>query len=194
MMFMNRSLARFCPSKVSAQRFRVRDPKLTTKQSIFGVGFILFVILLARAAMINKIMAITWVIFLVSIVMFHYIRKFTLKLIMSHYDLYTIMAEIEEQDKTIPAHVFATPTRASEAFLQLFYENREKLRLTTKYNIDPVALQKIGEDEGFIIERLDADQLAKRLVRKYQNLVMDIRIRAERIQNMSLLRKRKNFS
>jgi hypothetical protein len=71
---MNRSLARFCPSKVSAQRFRVSYP----------------------------IIGITWILFLVSIGMFHYIRKFTSKLIMSHYDIYTIMAEIEEQDKTIP--------------------------------------------------------------------------------------------
>jgi hypothetical protein len=99
---MNRSLARFCPSKVSAQRFRVRDPTLTTKQSIFGVGVILFVILLARAVLIYPIIGITWILFLVSIGMFHYIRKFTSKLIMSHYDIYTIMAEIEEQDKTIP--------------------------------------------------------------------------------------------
>ena len=38
----------FCPTKVSAQRFRVRDPTLTTKQSIFGVGFILFIILLVN--------------------------------------------------------------------------------------------------------------------------------------------------
>jgi hypothetical protein len=86
---MNRSLARFCPSKVSAQRFRVR-------------GVILFVILLARAVLIYPIIGITWILFLVSIGMFHYIRKFTSKLIMSHYDIYTIMAEIEEQDKTIP--------------------------------------------------------------------------------------------
>ncbi len=38
----------FCPTKVSAQHFRVRDPTLTTKQSIFGVGFILFIILLVN--------------------------------------------------------------------------------------------------------------------------------------------------
>lgn len=164
------------------------------KQSIFGVGFIVFVILVARAALIYPIMVITWVIFLVSIVIFHYIRKFTSKLIMSHYDIYTVMAELEERDKAIPAHVFATPTRVSAHFLQLFYHNREKLRLTTRYNIDPVALQKIGEDEGFIIERLEAEQLAKRLMKKYPNLVMDIRMRAERINNMSLIRKRKNFS
>jgi hypothetical protein len=177
---MNHSLARFCPSKVSAQRFRVRNPTPTTKQSIFGVGFILFVILLARAALIDPIIGITWVIFLVSIVIFHYIRKLTSKLIMRHYDIYTVMAEIEERDKAIPAHVFATPTRASAAFLQLFYENRAKLKLTTGYNIDPVALQKIGEDEGFIIDRPDAEQLAKSLMKKYPNLVMEIRMRAEK--------------
>ncbi len=38
----------FCPTKVSAQHFSVRDPTLTTKQSIFGVGFILFIILLVN--------------------------------------------------------------------------------------------------------------------------------------------------
>ena len=180
MTFIDRSLARFCPSKVSAQRFRVRNPKLTTKQSIFGVGVILFVILLARAALIDPIIGITWAIFLVSIVMFHYIRKFTSKLIMSHYDIYTVMAEIEERDKAIPAHVFATPTRASAHFLQLFYESREKFKLTTSYNIDPVALQKIGEDEGFVMGRLEAEQLAMSLVKKYPNLVMEIRMRAEK--------------
>jgi len=72
--------------------------------------------------------------------MFHYIRKLTSKLIMSHYDIYTVMAEIEERDKAIPAHVFATPSRVSTHFLQLFYESREKFKLTTSYNIDPVAL------------------------------------------------------
>ncbi len=142
----------------------------------------------------DKIMVITWVILLVSIAMFHYISKFTSKLIMRHYDIYTVMAEIEERDKAVPAHVFATPTRASAHFLQLFYENREKFKLTTRYDIDPVALQKIGEDEGFVMGRLEAERLAKSLVKKYPNLVMDIRMRAERIQNMSLIRKRKNFS
>ena len=142
----------------------------------------------------DKIMVITWVILLVSIMMFHYIRKFTSKLIMRHYDIYTVMAEIEERDKAVPAHVFATPTRASSHFLQLFYENREKFKLTTSYDIDHVALQKIGEDEGFVMGRLEAEQLAKSLMKKYPNLVMDIRMRAERIQNMSLIRKRKNIS
>ena len=104
------------------------------------------------------------------------------------------MAEIEERDKARPAHVFATPTRASAHFLKLFYESRERFKLTTGYNIDPVSLQKIGEDEGFVMGRLEAEQLAKSLVKKYPNLVMDIRMRAERIQNMSLIRKRKNFS
>jgi hypothetical protein len=194
MMFMIHSPALFCPSKVSARNFRVRDSRLNTKQSIVGVGFILTVILLAGAAMIDKIMSITWGIFLVSMVIFYYIRKLTSKLILSHYDLYTIMAEIEEQDKAIPAHVFATPTRASSHFLQLFYHNREKLKLTTRYNIDPVSLQKIGEDEGFIIEQIDAERLAMSLMKRYPNLVMDIRIRAERRQNMGLLRKQNNFS
>ena len=68
------------------------------------------------------------------------------------------------------------------------------MKLTTRYDIDPVSLQKIGEDEGFVIERLDAEQLAKRLMRKYPNLVMEIRMRAERIQNWGLIRKRKNIS
>jgi len=38
----------FCPTKASAQRFTVRDPTITTKQSIFGVGFILFIVLLVN--------------------------------------------------------------------------------------------------------------------------------------------------
>ncbi len=38
----------FCPTKVSAQHFNVRNPALTTKQSIFGVGFILFIVLLVN--------------------------------------------------------------------------------------------------------------------------------------------------
>jgi len=196
MTLMNKMLSYqgFCPSKDSAQSFNAGDPKLTTKQSIFGVGVILFTILLARAALFYPIMVITWALFLVSFVMFHYIRKFTSKLIMSHYDIYTVMAELEEQDKAIPAHVYATPSRASEAFMKLFYANREQLRLTTRYDIDPVALQKIGEDEGFVIERLDAEKLAKSLMNKYPNLVMEIRIRAERLQNRSLIHKRKNNS
>ena len=142
----------------------------------------------------DKIMVITWALLLVSIVMFHYIRKLTSNLITRHYDIYTVMAEIEERDKAVPAHVFATPTRVRAHFLQLFYENREKFKLTTSYDIDPVALQKIGEDEGFVMGRLEAEQLAMSLVKKYPNLVMDIRMRAERIQNMSLIRKRKNIS
>jgi hypothetical protein len=101
------------------------------------------------------------------------------------------MAEIEERNKAIPAHVFATPTCVSAHFLQLFYENREKFKLTTSYDIDPVALQKIGEDEGFVMGRLEAEQLAESLVKKYPNLVMDIRMRAERLNNMSLIRKRR---
>ena len=113
-------------------------------------------------------------------VMIYYIRKCALKLVRPRYDVYPIMAELEERDKAIPAHVFATPTRAIAHFLQLFYDNREKMKLTTSYNIDPVSLQKIGEDEGFIIEQLDAEQLAKRLVRKYPNLVWEILMRAEK--------------
>jgi len=142
----------------------------------------------------DKIAVITWIIFLTSMVMFYYFRKCALKLVRPHYDVYPIIAELEERDNARPAHVFSTPTRAIAHFLQLFYDNREKMKLTTRYDIDPVSLQKIGEDEGFVIERLDAEQLAKRLMRKYPNLVMEIRMRAERIQNWGLIRKRKNIS
>jgi hypothetical protein len=39
----------FCPSKESAQRFRVRN-KITLEQSVVGVGFILILILLVNAS------------------------------------------------------------------------------------------------------------------------------------------------
>ena len=126
----------------------------------------------ARAS--DKIVVITWVLLLVSIAMFNFIRKSTLKLIGAHYNIYPIMAEIEEQDKARPVHVFTNATRASKHFLQLFYNRREKLRLTTSYNIDPVDLQKVAEDEGHIIPRLEAEQLAMRLSRRYPNLVYEI--------------------
>jgi len=42
--------------------------------------------------------------------------------------------------------------------------------------------------------RLEAEQLAKSLVKKYPNLVMEIRMRAERSQNWGRIRKRKNIS
>ena len=109
--------------------------------------------------------------------MIYYIRKCALKLVRPRYDVYPIMAELEERDKAIPAHVFATPARAIAHFLKLFYDNREKIKLTTRYNIDPVSLQKIGEDEGLIIVRLDAEQLAIRLTEKYPNLVWEILMR-----------------
>ena len=38
----------FCPTKVSAQHFNVRNPALTTKQSIFGVGLIVLSLLLVN--------------------------------------------------------------------------------------------------------------------------------------------------
>ena len=98
------------------------------------------VVLLAHAmTFINKIAVITWVIFLTTMVIFYYIRKCALTLVRAHYDVYTIMAEIEERDNARPAHIFTTPTRAIAHFLQLFSENREKMKLTTEYNLDPVS-------------------------------------------------------
>ncbi len=38
----------FCPTKVSAQHFKVRNPALTTKQSIIGVGLIVLSLLLVN--------------------------------------------------------------------------------------------------------------------------------------------------
>ena len=51
MTFMNKLLTYlgFCPSKESAQRFRVRN-KITLEQSVVGVGFILILILLVNAS------------------------------------------------------------------------------------------------------------------------------------------------
>jgi len=40
----------FCPSKESAQRFRIRNNTITLKQSVVGVGFILIFILLVNAS------------------------------------------------------------------------------------------------------------------------------------------------
>jgi len=53
--------------------------------------------------LIDKITVITWVIFLTSMVMIYYIRKLTLKLIRAHYNVYSIMAALEEQEKAKPA-------------------------------------------------------------------------------------------
>jgi len=51
MTFLNKLLAYlgFCPSKESAQRFRVRNNTITLKQGVVGVGFSLILILLVGA-------------------------------------------------------------------------------------------------------------------------------------------------
>jgi sensor domain CHASE-containing protein len=50
-------------------------------------------------ALIDQITVITWIIFLVSMVMFYYFGKFTVKLIKQHQDVYSLLFELEEQEK-----------------------------------------------------------------------------------------------
>ena len=52
MTFMNKLLTYlgFCPSKESAQRFRMRNNTIALEQSVVGVGFILILILLVNAS------------------------------------------------------------------------------------------------------------------------------------------------
>ena len=49
--------------------------------------------------MIDKITIITWVIFLVSMALFYFFGRFTLKLMRQHQDVYSLLFELEEQEK-----------------------------------------------------------------------------------------------
>jgi sensor domain CHASE-containing protein len=49
--------------------------------------------------LIDQITVITWIIFLVSMVMFYFFGKFTVKLIKQHQDVYSLLFELEEQEK-----------------------------------------------------------------------------------------------
>ncbi len=49
--------------------------------------------------MIDRITVITWVIFLAAMIMFYLFGKFTVKLIRQHQDVYSLMYELEEQEK-----------------------------------------------------------------------------------------------
>ena len=124
--------------------------------------------------MIDKITIITWSLFLATAVMFLFIRRSVSKLIMVHEDAYSIMADLVPADGVRSGLAFDNVTSASEHFVKMFYERRKNFRLTTSYAIDPVALQKIGEDEGYMISRLEAEQLARRLSRRYPYLVHEI--------------------
>jgi hypothetical protein len=49
--------------------------------------------------LIDQITVITWIIFLTSMVMFYFFGKFTVKLIKQHQDIYSLMFDLEEQEK-----------------------------------------------------------------------------------------------
>jgi sensor domain CHASE-containing protein len=49
--------------------------------------------------LIDQITVITWIIFLVSMAMFYLFGKFTVKLIKQHQDVYSLMFDLEEQEK-----------------------------------------------------------------------------------------------
>ncbi len=128
--------------------------------------------------LIDNITIITWSLFLATAVMFLFIRRFVLKLISFHQDAYSIMADIVQADGVRSGLAFDNVTSASAHFVKMFYNRRENMKLTTGREIDPYDIQKIGEDAGFMIPRLEAEQLARRLSRRYPYLVHEILMRA----------------
>jgi len=167
----------FCPTKTSAQRFTTRNPVHISKQIIFGTGFIVFGILLVYAwALIELVTAVTWISLTVSIAMFHFIRRFTLKLISAHYNVYSIARAFEELDR-------GKTFFSDDEWVQWFYDNQEKIKLTSRGNIAPVALQFVAEGAGFRLREFKARQLLERLLKKYPNLVEESRARAPHPKN-----------
>jgi len=49
--------------------------------------------------LIDKITVITWVIFLFSMVLFYFFGRFTLNLMKQHQNIYSLLFELEEQEK-----------------------------------------------------------------------------------------------
>jgi len=122
--------------------------------------------------LIELVTAVTWISLTVSIAMFHFIRRFTLKLIKAHYNVYSIARAFEEMDR---GETFFS----DDEWVQWFYDNREKIKLTSRGNIAPVALQFVAEGAGFRLREFKARQLLDRLLKKYPNLTEEIRAHRE---------------